>query len=107
MDYRPLIAVQIIRFVSDDQPGFVECELEDALGQVHHFIDKVPVVAVDDVLSADSVYPAAGVLACTILAEWTDAQGRALVQVSTREPWYIEATDGRQEFVILATQLMR
>lgn len=107
MNHRPLLTVEITRYVSDDVPGFVECALTDAEGKVHRFIDKVPVVSTDDYLAADSAYPQPGVLGCIIVEEWTDAQGRSLVRVSTQEPWSIEATDGCQEFVVLASQLIR
>lgn len=42
------VSVQIVRFVDDYQPGIVECQLLDAEGAVHFFIEKVPIVAAED-----------------------------------------------------------
>ncbi|MDD3481748.1 hypothetical protein [Azovibrio restrictus] len=59
-----IVSVQIVRFVDDYQPGIVECQLVDAEGG-HFFIDKVPIVAAED-LCLDSSYPADGAIACEI-----------------------------------------
>jgi hypothetical protein len=37
-----MLALQIVRFVDDYQPGVVECEFIDANGRPHTFIGKVP-----------------------------------------------------------------
>ena len=36
----PCIAIQIVRFVDTNQPGFVECSLRDAAGREHFFVEK-------------------------------------------------------------------
>ena len=37
------LAVQIVRFVDECQPGVVACEFVDADGHLHTLIDKVPI----------------------------------------------------------------
>ena len=94
----------IERFVDPHQPGFVECSIIDAWNKKHLFIDKVPVVAIED-LDETSSYPQPGVIACEILKEWTDDAGRIILSVTTQHPWAIESNDGLYEFDILAEQL--
>ncbi len=59
------LIVNIIRFISDDQPGFVECQFLDAWNTEHIFQEKVTVVSNKD-LDADSEYPQLGNIACTV-----------------------------------------
>ena len=98
------VAVEIVRFVDESFPGFVECHLNDASGQQHVFVDKVPVVTGVD-LGPDSVYPQPGSIACEIFDRSTDAQGRELRKISTDRPWGIESISGAHSFVVLAEQL--
>jgi hypothetical protein len=98
------ISVQITAFVDDHQPGFVECGLTDAQGQVHRFIEKAPVVSRENLWS-DSDYPRPGLIGCEVEAEWTDEAGRALAKVSTELPWHIESVDGVHQFTLLTSQL--
>jgi len=93
------INATIERFVDPHQPGFVECSIVDAWNRKHLFIDKIPVVAIDD-LDENSSYPQPGVIACEILKEWTDAAGREIISVTTERPWAIESNDGQYEFDI-------
>jgi hypothetical protein len=37
------VKVEIVRFVDEHQPGFVEVALVDAAGRLHTFVEKVPV----------------------------------------------------------------
>lgn len=99
------ISVQITAFVDDHQPGFVECSLSDAQGQVHTFIEKAPVVSRESLWS-DSDYPRPGFIACELQTEWTDDAERTLATVSTELPWGIESTEGLQQFVLLRSQLI-
>jgi hypothetical protein len=98
------IKVGITRFVDDHQPGFVECSLIDAHGKEHLFIEKVPVVALDD-LDANSVYPAAGVIGCEVLESTADTT-TDIITVSTERPWWIESTEGLLVFDLWSTQLV-
>jgi hypothetical protein len=96
--------VQIVRFVLDHQPAIVACELIDAEGQRHTFIDKVWIF-VDQNLDAESEYPVAGEIRCAVLSRWRDARGRELVRVNTADPDSIESTVGASEFVVLQNQV--
>jgi len=98
------LAVQIVRFVDDAQPGWVSCEFEDAEGRRHEFIDKVPIFS-DVMLDETSTYPHAGGARCTILGQWSDVNSRELVRVSTVKPDGIESTEGLSEFVVLSSQV--
>lgn len=53
------LAVDIVRFVEDYQPGIVEAEFVDAEGRRHKFIEKVPILSAAD-LVAESNYPRRG-----------------------------------------------
>jgi hypothetical protein len=91
------IKVQIVKFISDQQPGFVECRFTDAWGKEHIVQDKVPVVT-DKYLDADSEYPQDGIIACEIIKTWKDKDGRALVTVTTAKPRGVDTTEGLTEF---------
>jgi hypothetical protein len=76
------IAVQIVRFVDNGFPGWVECELVDAAGRRHILKDKVPVFTVED-LDANSKYPTPGSVACEVVERYQNEKGQELVRVST------------------------
>ena len=95
------VAVQIVRFVDDSFPGFVECELVDASGRCHILKDKVPIFT-DEVLDADSTYPVPGLVACEVVGRYQDDKGQELLRVSTASPLYIESAEGVSEFTVLA-----
>jgi len=98
------LAVQILRFVDDAQPGWVACEFDDAAGRLHVIIDKVPIFT-DKMLDATSVYPQPGWVGCEILARWKDASGRELLRVSTATPGWVNSTEELSEFVVLSSQV--
>ena len=98
------LAVQIVRFVDDAQPGWVACEFLDAHGHTHTLIDKVPIFT-DKILEATSVYPQPGSVGCEVLARWKDASGRELLRVSTAKPCWITSTEELSEFVVLPSQI--
>jgi hypothetical protein len=98
------LAVQIVRFVDDHQPGFVACEFNDADGHTQTLVDKVPIFT-NEYLDANSRYPRPSHAACIVLQRWRDARGRDLARISTEKPCGIETEDGRSEFVVLASQL--
>jgi hypothetical protein len=99
------VPVEIIRFVDEGFPGFVECLLTDADGQQHHIVEKVSVVTTEH-LCADSAYPARGIVACEVGLEWTDSKGRSLARINTERPWGIESTEGATTFVVLSSQVL-
>ena len=102
----PDIVVQIDRIVDDSFPGFVACSLIDAMGNAHVFVEKSPVVT-NETLSARGRYPKQGHIACRVLREWTDEDGRVLAHVDTETPWHVASIAGKRDFVILAAQLLR
>jgi hypothetical protein len=100
-----ILAVQISRFVDEHQPGFVECVVVDALGHSHLFVEKVPIVSEENLLSTSS-YPRNGEIKCEVEAEWKDEAGRSLVRVNTEQPWHVESTTGETKFVVLSSQVL-
>ena len=99
----PRVKIEIYRFVDAAQPGWVECRLIDANGTAHIFVEKIPVVTLED-LWADSSYPTRGEIACRIVARRT-ATGRAVCTIDTELPWAIESTEGTTRFDVYANQL--
>lgn len=99
------LAVQIVEFVDEHEPGIVACVFTDAAGVERRFIDKVPIFTLE-YLDAASPYPQEGAVRCTVLREWRDESGKKLVQVSTSIPDDVQDTNGVSEFVVLATQLL-
>ena len=98
------LAVEIVRFVKEDFPGWVECEFADVAGRRHTFVDKVPMFSLE-ALGATSTYPQSGFARCELLNQWQDEGGRELAQISTASPDGIESTEGLTEFVVLSSQL--
>jgi hypothetical protein len=100
------LAVQIVQFVDDYQPGIVECQFTDAVGQPHRLVDKAPYFT-SETLSADSIYPQPGSVRCSLLRVWQDIGGRALLTISTAEPFSIETGEGLTDFNVLPSQISR
>ena len=98
------LRVVISRFVDEHEPGFVECTFDDAQGDRHCFVEKVPIVSAENLWS-DSAYPKPGAIRCRVEAEWDDARGRTLARVSTEHPDGVESTSGLTKFVVLASQV--
>jgi hypothetical protein len=101
----PAVAVRITRFVDDHQPGFVECQLVDAAGVLHIFVEKAPIVTIQQLRSI-SCYPCPGVIDCRVLAQWEDANGVGLSRIDTSKPWGVESNAGVSEFVVASSQIM-
>jgi hypothetical protein len=99
------LKVQIVRYVDDHFPGFVECELIDASGRVHTFAEKGPVVS-NRWPGPDDSYPMSGEIRCEILEQWHSPDDRDLLRVTTEQPDYVETKDGVKEFVVLSSQVI-
>ncbi len=99
-----VIRVSITKFISDDQPGFVECKFTDVWGKEHIVQDKVPIVT-EKYLDADSEYPQEGSIACQIIKEWNDANGLRIFTVTIAKPWSVDTIDGETEFDLRKEQL--
>jgi hypothetical protein len=98
------LAVQIVRFGDDTQPGVVAAEFVDAVGRRHTFIDKAHIFS-EAMLDAASAYPQPGAVRCEILLRKQDAQKREIVRITTLRPDSIESTEGLSEFEVLPPQL--
>ncbi|GEJ58847.1 hypothetical protein [Anaeromyxobacter diazotrophicus] len=98
------IRVTVERFTDGAQPGWVLCRLVDASGTHHLFEEKVPVVSRDH-LAADSAYPCAAFIDCTVVGSRRADDGRELVEVDTASPWSIQSTAGATRFVVFREQL--
>src|SRR5262245_18472449 len=98
------LVVEIVRWVHDDQPGWVAAEFVDSAGECHTIIDKVAIFT-EEHLDAASGYPQRGRLECEVLKRWRDASGRELTQVSIAHPFCRESTKKITEFVVLSSQL--
>lgn len=99
------LKIKITKFISDDQPGFVECSFFDALNKEHIVQDKVPIVT-EKFLDANSEYPQDGIIACEIVNEWQDTSGRKILKVNTSKPWDVDTINGLTEFDVLEEQLV-
>jgi hypothetical protein len=97
----PALAVQIVRFVDDSFPGWVECQFADAAGRVHTLMDKYPIFTAQ-MLDAESQYPQSGAVECEVLNRSQDARGGELVHIRT---FGIESTEGLSEFVVPADSI--
>jgi hypothetical protein len=99
------LKVQIVRYVDDQFPGFVECELIDSSGRLHTFLEKGPVVS-DEWPGPDDSYPMGGEIRCEILEQLHPPDGRDLLRVTTNQPDSVETKDGITEFVVLSSQVI-
>lgn len=98
------LAVQIVRWIEDYQPGIVACEILDAHGGRHTIIDKLPYFTAE-YLDSSSEYPRPGSIRCEVLSQWRDEVGRDLARISLARPYDMQSTEGLSEFVVLASQL--
>lgn len=94
------IKVIITKFISDDQPGWVECLLVDAYGTEWTFVEKIPVVTTNEI-NKSSNFPQDGFIAGKITKRWKDKNDSPLFTVKTLKPWGIESTDGQSIFDVL------
>lgn len=101
----PAVSISIARFIDEHQPGFVDCELIDAFGKKHMFVEKVPVVS-SVPLCSTSIYPQPGLVACEVKARWVDDSGKFLARVDANSPWSVESTEGITVFVVLDSQVL-
>ena len=98
------VTVEITKFVDESQPGWVECKLVDAYGREHLFIEKVPVVCLED-LDASSIYPQPGVIACELI-ERISVGAAEIVKINSERPYAIESVDGNVLFDVQPDQLV-
>ncbi|MEM7234189.1 MAG: hypothetical protein AAF517_18570 [Planctomycetota bacterium] len=97
----PHLSLEIVRFLDDHQPGFVECRLIDAHGREWMFHEKIPVLTAED-LWKDSEYPRPGSIQCEVLGPTSEG----FLTISTETPDHVEAIDGTQRFEVRRDQLL-
>jgi hypothetical protein len=97
------LKVQIVRFVDDRFPGWVEGQFVDADGRVHAVVDKFPIFTTE-VLTAESCYPSAGNVRCNVLRLYRNDGGGELALIKLND---VVSTAGLSEFVVLASQLTK
>lgn len=98
------VRAEIIRWVSDGFPGFVECRFADRFGREWVVVEKAPVLGNAE-LRSDSRLPQPALIACEVVARHQDDAGREVADITTRTPLAIEAMDGTTSFEIYAEQL--
>ena len=86
-------------------PDYVQMRLVDAHGREWSFLEKVPVVSLEE-LNEGSDYPRPIVLACEEIGRRV-VEGRELVLIDLDAPWGIQATDedGTTRFEVDPNQL--
>jgi hypothetical protein len=93
----PAVRIEVLKIVSADFPGWVECSLVDAAGTEWRFVEKVPVVLRDGT-SHLAFLPRPGLLACTVMRAGED-------EVTTIETDVL-STNGQSVFQVMARQLL-
>ena len=99
------VSVEIVRYVEDSQPGWVEARLRDASGRNWVFVEKVSILT-EAPLGLESEYPQPGVIACEVIRAWRDEGGREVNAIDTSIPWGVEAQGGISRFEVLSEQLV-
>jgi hypothetical protein len=95
------LRIDIVRFVDERFPGFVECLFTDADGKDHVLIDKALMFTEKD-LWIDSQYPEPGHLRCQILSRSKNVAGEELVRITIARPDGLETVESLTEFEVLA-----
>lgn len=99
------VKVTITRYVRDDQPGFVECQLQDIHGWRWVFIEKIPVVS-EEALGADDSYPRPGMIACEVVNRLWRSHREEVVLIDTERPWGVWSVDGKTRFSVRSDSLV-
>jgi hypothetical protein len=98
------LRAEIVGWVSDDFPGFVECRFADKSGREWIIVEKLPVLTRAD-LRPDGQFPHPVLIACEVIARRRDDAGRDIAEITTETPWGIAATDGTTGFQVNAELL--
>jgi hypothetical protein len=94
-----------VRWVSDEPfPGWVEYQMTDADGVTWSFFDK-PIHGGWEAMAPMANYPLPSSFECEIVRTEIDAQGEALIVISTLNPNGLETSDGRSEVRVRHSQV--
>src|ERR1043165_3268439 len=98
------VIIEIVRYIDEAQPGWVECRLTDAWGHEHRLRDKVPIFTSSE-LTSDSPYPQPGLIGCVEVSRMRDQEGREILTIDTEQPWQVESMLGETRFDVVVEQL--
>jgi hypothetical protein len=100
------VRVSITRYLGDEpQPGIVECEFIDAHGRCWRFVQKTAIISAGQ-LDGHTHYPQFGVIACEIISQRRDENGREIICVDSERPWGVESVDAVTRFEVLRNVLV-
>jgi lactoylglutathione lyase len=94
--------INILRFIDDSQPGWVECNFKDAFDKEHIIREKTAVIS-SEYLDRNSEYPKQGLVACEIVKESKGNNGRIIYTVRCISG--VESIEGLTEFDLFSEQL--
>jgi lactoylglutathione lyase len=95
--------INILRFIDDSQPGWVECDFKDAYGKEHIIREKTAIISLEN-LDRNSDYPKEGLVACEVVKESKGNNGRIIYTVRCIL-WGVESIEGLTEFDLFGEQL--
>ena len=102
---RVKVSCVAVRWVNDGpQPGWVEYQLTDADGVTWSFFDK-PIHGGWEAMTPIANYPLRSSFDCEVVGTDFDAQGDALIVISTLRPNGLESSDGSSEFRVRQSQI--
>jgi hypothetical protein len=98
------LCIEIVAFVDESFPGFVQCAFVDSEGNRHTFIEKVPVVTLEN-LWKDSTYPQTGTVRCGSVERLQDESGRRLARVTIDVCDSLDSYRYDASYLVLESQL--
>lgn len=93
-----VLRISIDKWISSDFPGWVECSLVDAFGEMHIFKEKWPVVSNIEI-SEWSVFPLEGGIRCT-LGAMSPGGPNSMFVVETCSIDGVESIEGLSKFTV-------
>jgi hypothetical protein len=98
------LCIEIVAFVDESFPGFVQCAFTDAEGTRHTFIEKVPVVTTEELWN-HSTYPQSGTVACERVQMVRDASGRQIARITIDVCDSLDSHRYDATYIVLQSQL--
>jgi hypothetical protein len=97
------LMVDIFDYSFDCFPGLVSCKFTDALGKVHCFNEKIPVVSSENIWkwNENTILPQKGYIAGEIISE-----ENGIINFSTIKPWYVETNENINVFFVHENQII-